>query len=226
MHVVDTSQLSKDYGAADRPVRVLSNVDLCVEQEERVSLVGRSGSGKTTLLNLLAGLDRPTSGTLRVADRHLEELSSNELAHYRCHDVGVVFQSFQLLSHRTALQNIEIPLALQRVPQAERLERAHVVLERVGLSHRAKHRPTEMSGGEQQRVAIARAIVHGPKLLLADEPTGNLDSKMADQVTDLILEVVAENNAAMILITHDQRLAEYCGQRVIELVDGQIKGAT
>lgn len=222
MSIVVAKNLTKYYGSNDQLVKALDEIDLDVADGERLALVGRSGSGKTTLLNLLAGLDRPTSGELSVAGRSLGTLTSEELAHYRSRDVGVVFQSFQLLPHRNALQNVEIPLTVQGVGKRERNERAMQALDRVGLAVRVKHRPSELSGGEQQRVAIARAIVHRPKLLLADEPTGNLDSKTADQVTELILEVVAETKSAMILITHDSQLARRCSTRSITLCDGTI----
>jgi len=223
MSIVFANKLSKHYGTQERPVKALDDVDLKVGKTERVALVGRSGSGKTTLLNLLAGLDRPTSGELRVAGKSLSSLDSEALANYRCHDIGVVFQSFQLLPHRTALQNVELPLMLQRVSKRERRELAQQALSRVGLGQRATHRPDELSGGEQQRVAVARAIVHRPGLLLADEPTGNLDSKTAAQVMDLILEVVAETNAAMILITHDRNLAQTAATRIVTMSDGRIE---
>lgn len=223
MTIVVASKLSKHYGSHEQPVKALDAVDLTVGDAERVALVGRSGSGKTTLLNLLAGLDRPTSGVLRVADQSLGSLNSEALANYRCRDIGVVFQSFQLLPHRSALQNVELPLMLQRVSKRERRERAREALSRVGLDDRATHRPDELSGGEQQRVAVARAIVHRPGLLLADEPTGNLDSKTADQVIELILDVVAETKAAMILITHDRKLAEEAATRIVTMSDGHIE---
>ena len=224
MSVVVAKQLSKYYGSDDRPVKALDKVDFDVAFEERLSLVGRSGSGKTTLLNLLAGLDRPTSGELIVAGQTLGGLSSRDLAQYRSRDVGVVFQSYQLLPNRNALQNVELPLMLQGIGQSERNDLARKALDRVGLTNRLRHRPSQLSGGEQQRVAVARAIVHRPKLLLADEPTGNLDSRTAAQVMALILEVVAENGAAMVLITHDRELAEQSGTRTVVLVDGRIEG--
>lgn len=222
MSIVVATNLTKEYESSDMPVRALNGVNLHVAEQERVALVGRSGSGKTTLINLLAGLDRPTDGELNVAGHSLGKLSSPELAQYRGRDIGVVFQAFQLLPHRSAIQNVELPLVLQACSPSERRERAMRALERVGLAHRAKHRPSQMSGGEQQRVAVARAIVHRPKVLLADEPTGNLDSKTAAQVTELILEVVAEAKAAMILITHDAALAEHCCTRTLTLADGKI----
>ena len=224
MPIVVASKLSKHYGSPERPVKALDEVDFVVDERERLSLVGRSGSGKTTLLNLLAGLDRRTGGELRVADQTLGDLSCRDLAQYRCRDIGVVFQSFQLLPNRNALQNVELPLMLQGKGRKERRELSRQALDRVGLSDRIKHLPSQLSGGEQQRVSVARAIVHRPQLLLADEPTGNLDSRTADQVMELILEIVAETDAAMVLITHDASLAERAGTRTVRLSDGRIDG--
>ena len=203
-------------------VRALDAVDLDIQDGERVALVGRSGSGKTTLLNILAGLDRPTSGSLSVGGDRIETLNSRELAAYRNERIGVVFQSFQLLANRSALQNVEVPLLLAGLTRRERRSRALQAIDRVGLSHRARHLPAEMSGGEQQRVAVARAIVRRPQLVLADEPTGNLDTGNAQRVMELILEVTRENSAALILITHDRGLAREAATRVHELRDGRM----
>lgn len=223
MPLVSAHQLTKTYKSVAKTVTALDSVSLEIEQADRVALVGRSGSGKTTLLNLLAGLDRPTSGKLEVAGNQLSNLSERELATYRSTDIGVIFQSFQLIQNRTALQNVELPLIFQAVPKNERWERAAAVLGQVGLSSREHHRPSELSGGEQQRVAIARAIVHRPRLLLADEPTGNLDTTTARQIMELMLDVVKNSEAALVLITHDLQLAQQCGQRIFLLSDGQLK---
>ena len=223
--VVHADNLCKYYGRADAEVRALDHVTLCVSPMERIALVGRSGSGKTTLLNLLAGLDRPTAGTLRVAEQDLSQMTSRQLAQYRRRDIGVVFQSFQLLPHCSAWQNVAVPLMLQGLPRGERKRRAEQALTRVGLAHRLHHVPGELSGGEQQRVAVARALVHRPQLVLADEPTGNLDSRSATAVMDLMLEVVEEAKAAMILITHDIELAARYGTRPVHLADGRVEVA-
>ena len=215
MSIIIANQLSKHYGA----VQALHEVGFRVEPEERVALIGRSGSGKSTLLNLLAGLDSPTSGELVVAGKALGRLSPKELAAYRCREIGVVFQSFQLLPNLTTLANVEMPLILQGVGKSARRERALEALDRVGLADRSRHRPTQLSGGEQQRVAIARAMVHRPGLVLADEPTGNLDSSTADEVMSLILEVVAEKRAAMVFITHDAALARDVSTRIVTTFD-------
>lgn len=214
--------ISRFYGSDANRVVALADIDLEIAGGSRVALLGRSGSGKTTLLNLLAGLDRPTSGELRVADRDLHKLSVNQLAKYRAEKIGIIFQSFQLLPNRTALQNVELPLILAGVSRKQRRAAASECLARVGLAKRMHHRPDQLSGGEQQRVAIARAIVNRPAVLLADEPTGNLDSKTADQVTQLMLDVTIETQATMILITHDRELAKRCATRVLMLSDGKL----
>jgi len=221
--IVVANRLSKAYGDGANCVRALDQMDLRVNEAERVALVGKSGSGKTTLLNLLAGLDTPTSGELVVAGHNLSGLNSRDLAHYRCRAIGVVFQSFQLLGHCSARQNVELPLMLQGKSPKERRQLALAAIDRVGLSNRVQHLPHELSGGEQQRVAVARAIVHRPGLLLADEPTGNLDSRTAAQIMDLMLEVVGETGAALILITHDSRLAAEAATRVLTMKDGRIR---
>ena len=220
--MIQATRLSKSYGDEHQKVVALDAIDLAVEQGERVALVGRSGSGKTTLLNLLAGLDRPTGGELEVAGCSLASMNSQQLADYRLVQVGVVFQSFQLIAQRSALQNVELPLILAGTNRTERRLKATEALDRVGLAGRMNHRPWEMSGGEQQRVAVARAIVNRPQIVLADEPTGNLDTRTADEVTRLLMEVIAEQNATLVLITHDSNLAEQCAQRVIAMTDGKL----
>ncbi len=225
MSIVMANDLCKHYGSSENPVKALSHAQFSMAKGERVALVGRSGSGKTTMLNLLAGLDRPTSGVLRVAGKDLPTLSSRALAQYRCRDIGVVFQSFQLLPNRSALANVEVPLMLQGMDATTRRQRALAALDRVGLSERAAHQPAQMSGGEQQRVAVARAVVHRPSVILADEPTGNLDSQSAEAVMALILEVVKEVSAALLLITHDHALARVAATRLVTMSDGCVKPA-
>ena len=219
--MIHASRLTKIYGDSNNGIKAIDGLNLKIESGQRVALLGRSGSGKTTLMNILAGLDRPTSGELIVDRKSLFELSPAEIANYRMTSIGVVFQSFQLIAHRTATQNVELPLILAGINAANRKQRVNECLERVGMTHRSKHTPAQMSGGEQQRVAIARAIVAKPPILLADEPTGNLDSQTADHVTQLMLDVVAENNATLVLITHDQELANKCATRMIHMLDGQ-----
>ena len=220
--MIHARQLSRHYGEPSNRVTALDEIDLKIESGARVGILGRSGSGKTTLLNLLAGLDRPSSGSLSVVDHELGDLNSVELAEYRRETVGVIFQSFQLIPNRSAFQNVELPLILAGVERAERKQRVAEAIDRVGLTRRTRHKPSQLSGGEQQRVAVARAMVMRPKVLLADEPTGNLDSQTAESVTQLMLDVVAEKESTLILITHDQQLAETCCDRIVQLLDGRV----
>jgi ABC-type lipoprotein export system ATPase subunit len=210
----------KAYGMKAAPVMALRGVSLEIQQGERVALLGKSGSGKSTLLNLIGGLDQPTSGSLVVAGRDLGHMRANELAHYRLATVGMVFQSFNLIASRTALQNVELPMIFAGGTPKERREAARNALAAVGLEHRLTHRPAELSGGEHQRVAIARALVNRPALLLADEPAGNLDTATADQVLTLLSDHVRSHDCTMILVTHDEELARRLTDRVLHLKDG------
>jgi predicted ABC-type transport system involved in lysophospholipase L1 biosynthesis ATPase subunit len=219
IHAVD---LSKSYGTAVAPVYALRGVSLEVQRGERVALFGKSGSGKSTLLNLLGGLDRPTAGGLRVAGRDLCRLSGRELAQFRCRAVGMIFQSFNLIPSRTALENVELPMVFAGLPRRQRRAEAKRALEVVGLGPRLHHRPAQLSGGENQRVAIARSLVNRPEILLADEPTGNLDSATAREVATLIVDHVRTSGATLILVTHDEELAAACTDRILRLKDGQM----
>jgi predicted ABC-type transport system involved in lysophospholipase L1 biosynthesis ATPase subunit len=215
------------YGSTRRWIRALTvalaNGDvLDVARGERVALLGKSGSGKSTLLNLLGGLDRPTAGGLTVAGRDLGRLPGRELSRFRSAAVGMIFQSFNLILSRTALENVELPMVFAGVsPRARRAE-ARRALVAVGLGERLEHRPAQLSGGESQRVAVARALVNRPQVLLADEPTGNLDSATARDVVTLIREHVASHGTTLILVTHDEELAASCTDRVLRLKDGQL----
>ncbi len=220
--MINAERLSKIYGSHGNQVVALDKIDLQVAPGDRIALLGRSGSGKTTLINLLAGLDRPSSGLLEIAGQGLQSMSAEDLAFYRRDKIGVIFQSFQLIAQKTALQNVELPLILTGMAKSKRRKLARESLEKVGLSQRIKHRPYQLSGGEQQRVAIARAIVNGPSVLLADEPTGNLDSKTAATIEGLIVEICNESNATLVLITHDESLANRCASRICYLRDGQL----
>lgn len=219
---IGTADLVKAYGSGTAPVYALRGVSLEIRRGERVSLLGKSGSGKSTLLNLFGGLDRATSGDLHVAGQNIGKLSRRGLSQFRSRTVGMIFQSFNLIPSRTAIQNVELPMVFAGQPPRERRELARKALESVGLGHRLMHHPTEMSGGENQRVAVARALVNRPEIVLADEPTGNLDSDTARAVMDLILDHVTSQGATLVLVTHDEELAETCTDRVVRLKDGQL----
>ena len=215
-------ELRKVYGAKDAVVEALRGISIEVAGGERVALLGKSGSGKSTLLNLLGGLDRPSAGGLRVGGRDLHQLSGREMARFRSTTVGMIFQSFNLIPSRSAVENVELPMVFAGRSPRERREAARGALEAVGLGARLNHRPDQLSGGESQRVAVARALVNRPRVVLADEPTGNLDSQTAGQVMDLILDHVREHAATLVLVTHDEELAATCTDRVVRLVDGRI----
>lgn len=220
--LIRTRALSRRYQVGQQPVVALDGVDLDVRRGEFVALVGPSGSGKSTLLNLLGGLDRPESGTIQVADLELSGAGESQLVRYRREQVGFVFQSFNLLAMRSAVENVEMPLILSGVKPRERRPRALALLESVRLAARAHHKPSELSGGEMQRVAVARALANGPMLLLADEPTGNLDSNTGQGILDLLREAVASQGVTLVLVTHDGRVASYA-DRIIHMLDGRIE---
>ena len=220
---IRTRELTKRYGSTTTPVFALRGLTIEVERGEQVALLGKSGSGKSTLLNLIGGLDRPTAGDLEVAGRDLGRLGGRDLARFRSTAVGMIFQSFNLIPSRTALENVELPMVFTGRPVRERRADATGALEAVGLSARLHHKPAQLSGGENQRVAIARALVNRPSVLLADEPTGNLDSQTAREVVSLILEHIRSRGATLILVTHDEELAKVCATRVIRLKDGQLQ---
>jgi putative ABC transport system ATP-binding protein len=203
-------------------IRAVDGISIDVPEGEFVALLGASGSGKSSLLNLIAGLDSPSSGSVAVEGKDLGRLSREELAQYRRHVVGMVFQSFNLVPRMSVLENVELPLRFAEVERGKRAELATRSLERVGLAGRLRHRPIELSGGEQQRVALARALVNGPKILLADEPTGNLDSKTGTEVMDLIRKLNHSMRMTVVLVTHEQALAEKYASRLISLADGKL----
>jgi putative ABC transport system ATP-binding protein len=206
----------------DSFVDALRGVDLAIADREFVALVGPSGSGKSTVLNLIGGLDRPTSGEVWINGNELSASDERALTRHRRQHVGFVFQSFNLLPRLTAEENVAIPLMFSAVPEKERLARARGLLERVGLGPRLDHRPTQLSGGEQQRVAIARALVGQPALLLADEPTGNLDTTTGAEIMSLLKELNQERGLTLLVVTHDPEVAAFAG-RVVRLRDGRVE---
>ena len=219
---VEIKGLVKVFGSPSAPVEALRGVSLVVQNAERIALLGKSGSGKSTLLNLIGGLDRSTGGSIRVEGRELSGLTEKELAEHRLATVGMIFQAYNLIPTRTAIANVELPLILAGVSPTERRVSARQALEAVGLGHRMLHRPVELSGGEHQRVAIARALVNSPRILLADEPTGNLDSATAGEIMRLLLDHVRRNGTTLLLVTHDEELARQSADRIIHMRDGQI----
>jgi putative ABC transport system ATP-binding protein len=222
---VHADRVSRLYKMGEALIRAVDQISLEIRAGEFLALLGASGSGKSTLLNLIAGLDRPSSGAILAQGRDLAAMSSEELASHRSQTIGIVFQSFQLLPRMTLEENVELPLRLAEVPRVERPARVREALDRVGLGARVKHRPTELSGGEQQRAAIARALVNRPMILLADEPTGNLDTKTGEEIMNLIAEIHRPPSGpgrTIIMVTHERGLAERCADRIVTLSDGAI----
>jgi putative ABC transport system ATP-binding protein len=221
--ILAVSGVHKAFASPTGPIEVLRGVELHVAERETVAIVGESGSGKSTLLSLLAGLDAPTRGSVRVDGADLASLSEADLARFRARRLGIVFQQFHLMSGLTALENVSLPLELQGA--ADPLGRAREALEHVGLAKRAEHLPSRLSGGECQRVAIARALVVEPALLLADEPSGSLDARTGEAIDRLLVELVEPPGATLVLVTHSDRLAASCDRRLL-LVDGTLVEAT
>ena len=203
-------------------IRAVDGVSLEVRAGEFVALLGSSGSGKSSVLNLIAGLDRPTSGNVIVHDRNLAQLSREELAHYRLHTVGMVFQSFNLIPSMNVVENVELPLRFAEIDRGKRDSLAREALARVGLQTRMNHRPSELSGGEQQRAALARALINRPQLLLADEPTGNLDSHTGTEIMNMVRDFNQQLGMTIVMVTHERALAERYAQRLIFLADGKL----
>lgn len=220
--MLQTRDLKKHYRMGETVVRALDGVSMSVREGEFVGLLGPSGSGKSTLLNLIAGLDRATEGSLRVFDEDLAQMSREALSQHRRRNVGVIFQSFNLVPTMSALENVALALMFAGVPRAEREQRAAQLLESVGLAGRRSHRPSELSGGEQQRVAIARALANAPHMLLADEPTGNLDSRTSREIMELLRQLNERDRKTVIMVTHDPSLARQYASRTISLLDGKI----
>ncbi len=220
--LIRARQLTRLYKTGGHEVHALDGIDLDIARGEFVALVGPSGSGKSTLLSLIGGLDRQSSGQIFVSDLELGAANEKQLVGYRRERIGFIFQSFNLLMMRSAAENVETPLTIAGVPPKERRKRALELLEAVGLKQRASHRPNELSGGEMQRVAVARALANKPLLLLADEPTGNLDSQTGQGILNLLRDAVATRGVTMILVTHDPQVASFA-DRIVHLRDGKIQ---
>jgi len=221
---IHAEKVCRHYRMGDTLIRAVDGVTLTVRAGEFVALLGSSGSGKSSVLNLIAGLDRPTSGSVVVNERDLSQLSREDLAHYRLHTVGMVFQSFNLIGSMTLAENVELPMRFAEVDRSKRGDLAREALERVGLQARMNHRPSELSGGEQQRAALARALINRPQLLLADEPTGNLDSHTGTEIMNLLREFNRQLGMTVVMVTHERTLAERYAQRLIFLADGKLVG--
>lgn len=221
---VQAEAVCKHYRMGETLIRAVDGISLEIGNGEFVALLGASGSGKSSLLNLIAGLDRPSAGAIRVEGRDLSELSRNDLAQYRLRTVGMVFQSFNLIPSMNVIENVELPMRFAEVERAERERLATEALERVGLSKRRRHRPAELSGGEQQRTALARALINRPRLLLADEPTGNLDSHTGTEIMDLIRGFNETLGMTVVMVTHERALAERYAGRMIFMADGKVMG--
>ena len=219
--VIEVKDLYKIYRVGSSKVRALNGVDFTVYEGEFCAIVGTSGSGKSTLLNMLAGLEKPTKGEITIAGHHIEKMNENRLVRFRQKNVGFIFQSFNLLGTMNAIENVALPLSFRGVSKAVRLKKAKKMLKLVGLSKHALHRPNQMSGGQQQRVGMARALVVNPKIVFADEPTGNLDSKTSKEMMNLMRRIVNEHKKTLIMVTHDDSLAAIA-DKVIRIVDGKI----
>ena len=220
--VIALENVHKTYDLGEIQVHALRGVTLEIRRGEYVAIMGASGSGKSTLMNILGCLDRPTKGRYLLDGTDVSQLSKVDLAHIRNRKIGFVFQQFNLLSRTTALENVELPTLYAGIPQAERVERAKQSLERVGLGERAMHHPSQLSGGQQQRVAIARALVNHPAILLADEPTGNLDSRTSVEIMDILQRLNEDEGLTVVLVTHEPDIADYA-QRALEFRDGKMR---
>ena len=219
--VIEVRDLYKLYRVGDEIVRALDGVNFDICEGEFCAIVGTSGSGKSTLLNMLAGLEKPTKGSVVIAEQHIETLNEDQLVRFRRDHVGFIFQSFHLLGTMNAVENVALPLSFRGIPKDIRLKKADKMLDLVNLKKHKKHLPNQMSGGQQQRVGVARALVVDPKIIFADEPTGNLDSHTSDEVMELMQKVVREQKKTLVMVTHDQHLAAYA-DRIFHIRDGKI----
>jgi putative ABC transport system ATP-binding protein len=221
-YFIKTEDLTRIYSSGTIQVTAIKDVNLSLDQGQFYGITGASGSGKSTLMNLLAGLDQPTFGSIKVQGKLISKLNKNELALYRRYQVGMIFQSFNLVSSYTALENVAFPLLFAGVAKKERIKKAEQMLEKVGIYQRKDHRPAELSGGEQQRTAIARALINQPKILLADEPTGNLDSKTSRQIVQTLSDLNKKQGITVIMISHEESLLDEFAEDVIHLQDGKV----
>lgn len=219
--LIKVRDLKKIYKIGSEKVRALNGVDLDIEIGEIVIILGTSGSGKSTFLNMLAGLEKPTKGTIEILGENIAAMSENKLAKFRQMNLGFIFQSYNLMPNLTAMENVALPLTFRRVSNTKRNKEAISLLKMVGLQSHIMHKPTQMSGGQQQRVGIARAFAGTPKLIFADEPTGNLDSKTTKSVLKLMIQQCKEKNSTLILVTHDPGIAQY-GDKIVHIIDGVV----
>ena len=221
MALIELKNIRKSYHLDGFDLEILKGISLEINQGEFVAIMGPSGSGKSTLMNILGCLDSPSSGEYLLDGKNVEHLNNDELAQIRNEKIGFVFQGFNLLSRTSALENVELPMVYGKIPAAERKKRAEIALEKVGLKERMYHMPNQLSGGQQQRVAIARAVVNAAPIIFADEPTGNLDTKMSVEIMDLFTKLNQNMGRTIILVTHEEDIAKYA-KRIIKIVDGEI----
>ncbi|NEZ46878.1 ABC transporter ATP-binding protein [Clostridium niameyense] len=221
MSLIEIKNVSKNFFLAKMEVNILKNISLNINEGDFVALIGESGSGKSTLLNIMGGLMPPSSGEVTIANEKVTGLSENELALFRRRHMGFVFQSYNLIPQLTALENVELPLIFSGINKKERKDKALKMLEKVGLVERVYHKPSELSGGQQQRVSIARALVNNPKIILADEPTGNLDSKNGLEVLEMLKNLNETTNQTFVIVTHSSKVCEYA-TKIVKIADGQI----